>query len=253
MRTASYDSNTLKAFLKKEKIATIEQLKHVLGTGVNVTVFRKLQELAYLSSYSHRGKFYTLPEIVTFDGMGLWHFESVSFSKFGNLLKTICAIVDRSPKGFQADELEELLHVVVNQPLLTLLERKLLVREKIAGVYVYVSADREIGNKQLSVRVSSRGPILGVETGVSDEVKAAIVLFFCLLDEQQKRLYAGVESLKIGYGGDRKISELLGIDDHTVARGRAELLQGDILLDRKRNVGGGRKRVEKKLQRSSRK
>jgi len=252
MRTTSYDVNTLKGFLKKEKIGTMEQLKQVLGTDVNVTVFRKLQELAYLSSYSHRGKFYTLPEIAMFDRMGLWHFESVCFSRFGNLLRTICATVDESPKGFQADELEELLHVVVNQPLLTLIERKLLVRRKIAGVYVYVSADHEIGSKQLSVRNSSRS-VLGFEPGISDEVKAAIILFFCLLDEQQKRLYAGVESLKIGYGGDRKIAELFGIDDHTVARGRAELLQGDILLDRKRHVGGGRKRLEKKHQRSSKK
>ena len=35
---------------------------------------------------------------------------------------------------------------------------------------------------------------------VSDELKAAIVLFSSMLDERQRRLYAGLESLKLGYG-----------------------------------------------------
>ena len=33
-----------------------------------------------------------------------------------------------------------------------------------------------------------------------------------LLDEKQRRLYAGPESLKLGYGGDRKVAEFLGMD-----------------------------------------
>ncbi len=35
-----------------------------------------------------------------------------------------------------------------------------------------------------------------------NELKAAIVLFYSLLDEQQRRLYAGLESLRLGHGGD---------------------------------------------------
>ncbi len=34
-----------------------------------------------------------------------------------------------------------------------------------------------------------------------DEVKAAMILFFSLLDEKQRRLYAGLESVRLGYGG----------------------------------------------------
>ena len=79
-------------------------------------------------------------------------------------------------------------------------------------------------------------------------MKAAIILFFCVLDEQQRRLYAGVESLKLGHGGDRFIAELLGISEHTVARGRNELMSNDIDRDRIRAPGGGRPRVEKKHQ-----
>jgi hypothetical protein len=49
------------------------------------------------------------------------------------------------------------------------------------------------------------------------EMKAAIILFFSLLDEQQRRLYAGLEAQKLGYGGDPKIAEFFGVSVHTAA------------------------------------
>ena len=80
-----------------------------------------------------------------------------------------------------------------------------------------------------------------------DELRAAIVLFYSLLDEKQRRLYAGLEALKTGYGGDTRIAELLGLDRGTVARGRRELLQQEGLdTQRVRSTGAGRHRVEKK-------
>ena len=69
-------------------------------------------------------------------------------------------------------------------------------------------------------------------------------MLFALLDEQQRRLYAGLESLQLG--GDRQIAELLGLDPHTVAKGRRQLLAQDVETDRVRARGGGRKPVEKK-------
>ena len=74
---------------------------------------------------------------------------------------------------------------------------------------------------------------------------AAITLFFSLLDERQRRLYAGLESLRLGRGGDSVISSLLHIDNHTVARGRRELIQRDIEIDRIRKKGGGRSPIKK--------
>ena len=38
---------------------------------------------------------------------------------------------------------------------------------------------------------------------MSHELQAAIILFFSVLDEKQRRLYAGLESQKFGHGGDR--------------------------------------------------
>ena len=72
MRPTSYQSEDLDRLLRKHKIATLDDLKAVLGTDVDSTVFRKLNELAYRTSYSHRGSYYTLDEIAQFDRKGLW-------------------------------------------------------------------------------------------------------------------------------------------------------------------------------------
>ena len=84
---------------------------------------------------------------------------------------------------------------------------------------------------------------------VPDELKARVILYFSLLDEKQRRLYAGLESLKLGQGGDRKVAEFLGMDPHTVARGREQLLGGEFDLSRIRKAGAGRPAVEKKRRR----
>ena len=44
-----------------------------------------------------------------------------------------------------------------------------------------------------------------------DEMKAAIILFYSLLDEQQRRLYAGLDSMKLGHGGESVLVEFLAL------------------------------------------
>ena len=71
-------------------------------------------------------------------------------------------------------------------------------------------------------------------------------MFLSLLNEKQRRLYAGLESLKIGYGGDKKIAKWFGLDVQTVAKGRKELFNVEINEQRIRKKGGGRITLEKK-------
>jgi len=161
-----------------------------------------------------------------------------------------------SDAGYFAGELENVLHVEVKVPLLKLVRDSRIVRQKALGRYLYLSCDADCRRQQLAARrVYEAEPArLGFGAGVRvlpDELKAAIVLFSSLLDEKQRRLYAGLEALKAGHGGDRQIADLLGLDPSTVARGRTELLNRDVEVDRVRRRGGGRKAVEKKRQRSS--
>ena len=49
MRPLSFRSDALQALLLRNQIATLDELKQTLGTPVDVTVFRKLKPLDYLS------------------------------------------------------------------------------------------------------------------------------------------------------------------------------------------------------------
>jgi hypothetical protein len=249
MRPTLFSANVLRQFLRKNCIATLPRLKQLLGTEADITVFRKLKELSYRTSYSHRGAFYTLDEIADFDEHGLWSFDSVCFSRHGTLVATAADCVSQSKSGYFASELEALLHVPVKEPLLQLVTQSRIARQNVAGIYLYCAGDSRTRQRQLRARQElpdqSAAAFASVPPGnVSDELRAAIVLFGSLLDEQQRRLYAGLESLQLG--SDRQIAEVLGLDPHTVAKGRRQLLAQDVEAGRVRAVGGGRKPVEKK-------
>jgi hypothetical protein len=250
MRPLSFRSDELLSLLRRKKIASLGELKQALGTSVDVTVFRKLRPLDYLTSYSHRGRYYTLREIARFDDKGLWSQAEVWFSRFGTLLATAEAFVNRSPRGYFANELALTLHVEVQDALHQLTQQDRVSRQIVSGRYLYTAVDRTLQRGQLLTRraVESVPTVLDASAldASPEELKAAILLFYSLLDEQQRRLYAGLESLKLGRGGDRQLADFLALDPHTVARGRQQLLAQDVEVDRARRTGGGRKPVEKK-------
>jgi len=251
MRRQTYNSDNIKEFLKKNKIATISELKTILGTSVKMTVIRKLKELSYYTSYSHRGKYYTLDEIANFDIDGLWQFEPALFSKHGTLLKTSIIFINNSEAGLSALELENLLYVEVKESVFNLYRKKKVERLKFSGKYIYFSVDPKIKKRQILLRKDQDVKCILQPDGLQSdllahELRAAILLFFTMLDEKQRRIYTGLESLKIGYGGDKQIADLFDIDPHTVAKGRSELLYQDFLKDRIRKKGGGRISTEKK-------
>src|SRR5579863_10423473 len=72
MRPLAFSPDSLRKLLLRDKIATLPDLKRALGSDVDLTVFRKLKQLDYLTSYSHGGRFYTLREIARFGADGLW-------------------------------------------------------------------------------------------------------------------------------------------------------------------------------------
>src|SRR5208282_4567139 len=251
MRPLSFRSDDLRSLLFRNQVATLDELKHALGSTVDVTVFRKLKPLDYLTSYSHRGRYYTLREIARFDPLGLWSPQaSIGFSRFGTLLATAEALVNRGPRGYFAEELARALHVEVQDALHQLAQQHRVSRQIISGRYLYTAVERSVQQGQILTRRNVEALPTVVDASVLEvpeqELKAAILLFYSLLDEQQRRLYAGLESLKLGRGGDRSLAEFLDLDSHTVARGRQQLLAQDVEVDRARKAGGGRRPVEKK-------
>jgi hypothetical protein len=142
------------------------------------------------------------------------------------------------------------LHVEVQDALHQLAQQRRVTRQIVSGLYLYTAIDRTVQQGQLLTRRKVEAFPTVVDASVlevsAEELKAAILLFYSLLDEQQRRLYAGLESLKLGRGGDSQLAGFLDLDAHTVARGRQQLLAQDVEVDRARRAGGGRKPVEKK-------
>jgi hypothetical protein len=233
MRPLSFDPQTLRKHLLRHKIATLAELKQALGTAADLTVFRKLKTLDYLSSYTHRGRYYVLRETARFDNAGLWSHDAVWFSRFGTLVATIEVFVNQSPRGWFADELAGTLHAEVQDPLHDLVRGGRLRRSEVAGRFLYTSADSQQARHQLRTRQTVQAAPLVADASAlrvsPDELKAAILLFYSLLDEQQRRLFAGLESIRLGHGGDSILAEFLALDPHTVARGRQQLLEQNVM------------------------
>ena len=254
MNVERYSASQLRTLFRKRKVASMPELKQALGSPVDMTVFRKLRELSYRTSYSHGSRYYTLDEIVEFDEQGLWSHKGIWFSKHGTLLATLKHWITCSEAGYFASDLQDGLQVGVKESLLKLVQQAQVTREKIDGLYLYCSRVASARRSQLASRhARGAGAALSRRRGGLDEpgaeVQAALVLFYSLLDEKQRRLYAGLESLKQGRRGDQLVASLLGLHPHTVAQGRRELLTGDTVVDRTRRVGGGRPPVKKKRRR----
>ena len=242
MNAIRYPLQPLRDLFQRLKAVTMAEMKGALGTQVDQTVFRKLAEFSYRTSYSHRGGFYTLDSLVRFDADGLWSCRGAWFSRQGTLLATAQSVICEASAGLFTHELDARLHVSTKDALHHLVNQGLLHRQRLGALYLYTAADRVRRQEQWAARqalVQARDP-------EEERLRAAVALFYSLLDEQQRRLYAGLESVKRGHGGDRQMAHWLGLDVETVARGRRELLAARVERERVRRVGGGRPRAEKK-------
>jgi hypothetical protein len=86
------------------------------------------------------------------------------------------------------------------------------------------------------------------------EVHRLMNLLLSRLDEDHRRWYVALESLKTGRGGDRQLARITGMNVETIRRGRKELA-GSLVgfpAERIRRRGGGRPPLKKKTRSSSR-
>lgn len=80
----------------------------------------------------------------------------------------------------------------------------------------------------------------------SSEVEARMQLHFGQLRERDRRHYAAIEADKLGHGGLKYISQVLGLNEESIRKGIKELKNPDILAEiprgNQRRRGGGRKK-----------
>jgi hypothetical protein len=76
----------------------------------------------------------------------------------------------------------------------------------------------------------------------SKEIEEQMQELYNRLPEKNRRLYAGVEAIKLGHGGISYIANLFGCSRDTVSLGIVELAEEEALAEgRNRREGGGRK------------
>lgn len=247
MRPIRFPSRTLIKTLQKNTVATLAELSSALGGCSSSTVYRKLKQVDYIVSYSHHGKYYALLERADFDSHGLWFHKGIRFSERGTLRRSVQALVETSPMGYSPSELDALLKVRTIDALAALAREKQLARTRFAGRSVYCASDPAKQARQMEARrIRQSGTVLPDFVEPDAINAAAVVLFFSLLNEKQRRLFAGLASLLWGYGGDKRVAKMLGLSRKTVRRGRQELNAGDIDPSRIRVPGGGRPSLQKK-------
>lgn len=145
-------SPNLRSLFRKTPVMSMPQLEQALAPRSRRSLFRDLDALGYLSSYSHTGRYYTLLSVPEFDADGIWRHQGVGFSRDGTLKATVRRLVDVADAGRTQRELALRLGVRVHNPLLELVERTQLGREAFEDEYVYVAAKRAPAAAQIEQR-----------------------------------------------------------------------------------------------------
>jgi len=137
---------------ERSRVADLAAVEEALGTRSRTTVFRVLSAMGYLTSFSHAGRFYTLEEIPEFDEDGLWSHGEALFSRWRTLRETLVRLVEKAPAGHTHGELRERVGLRVQDTLHDLTRAGRLDRAKVEGLYVYVSVQKEAGERQVARR-----------------------------------------------------------------------------------------------------
>ncbi len=142
----------LRTIFMKQRVLDMKQIYKVIGTTSHATAFRYLRDLHHLTSYTHNGKYYTLPEIVQFDSDGFCHFGEIGFSVHGTLVNTLTHVITASESGKTNSELETYCRTRVQDALRTLLNTKKIARTKPVKRHLYVSSDPTVSKRQIEKR-----------------------------------------------------------------------------------------------------
>jgi hypothetical protein len=137
--------------LKGIKVFTLDRLMSALGCSMPGARVRLKRWKAY-TSYNQNGRYYSLPTVPRFDETGLWFYREAFFCRYGNLKKSVVGLVQHAPRGLTGNEIGKLLRLSPRSFLHHFRSVEGIRREKIEGVYVYVSDDPVRSGDQLRRR-----------------------------------------------------------------------------------------------------
>lgn len=152
MLDKSASLQALKKLFRRSSVADMETLFRTIETRSRMSIFRRLNDVGYYSSYTHTGRHYTLVGIPLFDEFGLWFYQGIGFSRFGTLKATIVKLVSGAPAGITHMELSNLLRIRVHNTLLSLVRECLVDRKRIDKEFLYVDLEPDKATEQISRR-----------------------------------------------------------------------------------------------------
>lgn len=135
-------ANAIEIF-RKEKVMNLKQLTELLRCCER-TIQRQLKQWSAYTSYNQNGRYYALPDIPRFDLNGLWRYNGIFFSRYGNLKKTVIHLVSNSKAGLTAREIGEIMRLSPNSFLTYFRNIQQLHHEKVDNRYIYFSPDEEV-------------------------------------------------------------------------------------------------------------
>jgi hypothetical protein len=99
-----------------------------------------------------------MPTVACFDENGMWHYENIFFSKYGNLRNTVIHLINNSSSGLSGKEIGDFVRLPVRSFLHHFRNIAGIQREKREGVYIYFSEDPDRYKQQLQGRLNRLEP-----------------------------------------------------------------------------------------------
>ena len=188
-KTVEKDKATGLEIFRKEKVTTLKGLAYLLHCCER-TVQRRLKEWRAYTSYNRNGGYYVLPDIPKFDIHGLWRYKTISFSRYGNLKKTVIRLVHDSQAGLTGAEIGNLVDLSPRSFLSHFCSVEQLHREIVGNRFVYFSSDKEILARQKQKRQEAEARARLAELPMSTEAIDILV-------ERIKHPHLSVEQLSV--------------------------------------------------------
>jgi hypothetical protein len=157
--------------LEQLKTFTLDRVVVLLSCSIPSARLKLKQWSAY-TSYNQNGRYYAMPTVPRFDNNGLWHYQSIYFSRYGNLKNTIIELVERSSCGLTGKEIGALVRLDPRSFLHHFRSAAGIQREKREGVYVYFSDNPVTYNHQRK----SRSELMHSGREMVSEADAVVIL-----------------------------------------------------------------------------
>ena len=151
MTTLYENEEEFRKYFTLKKILTLTDITLALKCSRRTAQRRLLYWKAY-TSYNQNGRYYVLSNLPKFNEYGIWKYKAVSFSKYGNLRKTVIALVNSSLSGLTISEMSNLVNASMKSFMAHERNVQQLRKVKIAGRIVYFSSDETIYIRQVENR-----------------------------------------------------------------------------------------------------